>query len=266
MAAHSIDPYSGHEADPCVKARNADRVGSSGFIFVREKIGLHLELGPAARAPVYERADRMLESAADDEPPGSLGAVQALVAGKGEQIDVHGFDIDGNGPGGLGCVHAQGNTPFAGDRRDLGDRHDGAGHVGCMGDHDEPGIRPDERDDISGIELAAAGAGGHAEVRSAGPGGVQRPHHRVVLHPGDHRVTAFSKQTGDHYVERFCGVFREYDSENVRDSEEFGHSLTRVDEHPPRVHGARMPGSPRAGPDETVVFHHGFHHTGRLGP
>ena len=118
-------------------------------------------LGPGALAALLGaavddiREDRAALGVEDADP---LRGVE-LVAGHGEHVDVHGFDIDGHVAGGLDRVGMEEDLPLTTEGADLGDGLDGADLVVGKHDGDEAGVVPQgvrhvlDKDDAVGVRV-----------------------------------------------------------------------------------------------------------------
>ncbi len=113
------------------------------------------------------------------------------MAGSGKQIDAEFFDLDRKEAGALGGVKKKQNPLAPAPGTDFRHRLQGTGHVGTMGENDEPGFRlPAGMKDSSGIDAPLA-VGGHLDhlhallLQSA-----QRPGDRIMLHAGGHHPVA----------------------------------------------------------------------------
>ena len=85
-----------------------------------------VEFADGAGAAFSEGGDAVLHARADGEEAGAEGAEQVLVAGRGEEVDAHGFDVDWEAAGGLRGVDQQGDVGLVADLSEVGDGLDGA--------------------------------------------------------------------------------------------------------------------------------------------
>ena len=135
---------------------------------------------------------------------------QRLVAGKGEQVDVHRLHVDRHDAGRLGGIHQEEQVALAGDVADLGDRLHGAEDVAGVGQGDEPRLRRDGLADGVGIDGAAAVG---LDARQADAAGQfhrpQRPADAVVFQVGGDDVVAVLQHALERHVEGVGAVERE---------------------------------------------------------
>ena len=95
------------------------KYGKLGRLRLAGRVAAGAALAPGrsdARGPTYKR-------------PGAGRPEQRLVAGEGEQVDVHRLHVDRHDAGRLGRVHEEQQVVLAGDPADLGDRLHGAEDV-----------------------------------------------------------------------------------------------------------------------------------------
>lgn len=133
---------------------DSDGVVGAGLVLVREGVGLGVEFGDGSGAALAECAEDFFESGSDDEGAGAEGAEESLVSWDGEEIDVHGLDIDGDVSDGLCAIDDEGDGHVSADAADLGDGLDGAGDVAGVEDGDEAGLGSDGAADIFGVDDA----------------------------------------------------------------------------------------------------------------
>ena len=78
--------------------RNPGAVGCPAFKAIGQEVGLLLEFGSASCSSLFQRDHLFfMDPLAEDEPACALGPVEALVSGKGEEIDSVLFHVDGTG-------------------------------------------------------------------------------------------------------------------------------------------------------------------------
>ena len=182
------------------QAREAEDVGGAAFEEIRHLTRLRFTGAVAAGSALAPGPQ--FGSVSDVERPRPGGTQQRLVARKGEQVDVHGQDVDGNDPGRLGRIDQEQEVVFAGDPADFRDRLNRAKDVAGMRESDQARARVNGLADVVGLNGAAA-VGGHAcqgdtAIEFHGP---QGPANAVVFQVGRDDMVAVVQNALEGHVE-----------------------------------------------------------------
>ncbi len=109
--------FEGQQAGDVVAAAfEAGGVGAKGVIVVSEILGVD-DVHPAD----HQGAGVVDQLAAAEEDAGAFGAEEPFVAVGGEEVDVHGADIDRKNTEGLDGVDAEEDFPFGAELADAGE-------------------------------------------------------------------------------------------------------------------------------------------------
>ena len=129
------------------------------------------------------------------------------MACEGDNVDVHGFHIDGDLAGGLGGVDQEGDAPFTAERADLCDGLNSADDVGPMVDDHQGGVGPHPSAELFGVDEPFPVEGdvvnGHSLLEMEV---VERPKNRVVFNRGGDGMASWFDQAEDGQVESVGGV------------------------------------------------------------
>lgn len=180
------------------------------------------------------------EPGPDVEGAGAEWAEESFVSGEGEEVDVHGLDVDGHVADGLGGVDEEWDGHVAADGADVGDGLEGAGDVGAVDDGDDFGVGSDGVSDAIGVDEAGVVVGFDAGVLDGAwelvGEGLDGAEHGVVLHGGDDGVDGAARGEGgseeafDGGVEGVGGVEREDDVVGGLAVDEFADAFAAVGE------------------------------------
>ena len=135
----------------------------------------------------------VFQDAAPAVQAADAGGAEHLVAGKGEEVAVHGAHVNGHVGDTLGAVDADQGAVGVRHAAELVNGVDGAQHVRHLGDGNQSGARPD---DLGGVRHVQAAVGSQANVPDGGAG---TPRH---LLPG-HQVAVVLQRGEDHFVAGF---------------------------------------------------------------
>ena len=109
------------------QTRDAHGVLGACFIVVGQMLRLEPDFREYTGAAGTQGSWR--NSAGNIQCSGAGGAQQRLMSREGQQINVHFHNIDGNGAGGLGCIHHKGDAALPADFTDLFNGIQGAGYI-----------------------------------------------------------------------------------------------------------------------------------------
>ena len=149
-------------------------------------VGLAVGLNTAAAGEQGTNCDTL----PDIQTACTLGAKQALMAGKTENVDVHFPYVNWNYPRRLGSVHHQQQTVGLGDCSDFPHIHQIPRQIGAVGADNGPGVAPDGsfKGFIRDPPPLVGGQNGqfHASFLQF----IQGPQDRIVLHGGGNHMVA----------------------------------------------------------------------------
>ena len=178
-------------------------------------------------APAEERRQRGEQVVAAPEHA-DAGRPDHLVPGEDQQVGPEGVHVDGHLRDRLRGVDHDRRAVRVRRRGDLGDRVDGAEHVGDVDDRDDLGALVDQAGGEPALDVEPALLG-HVEPaqRGAGPLGEELPRDdvRVVLHDGDDDLVARAQRGAERVgaeVQRLGGVLGEDDLVAGRGPDELG--------------------------------------------
>ena len=141
---------------------------------------------------------------------------------------MHFYHVDGDGAGGLGSIHHEGDTAFFADPADLFDGIQGAGHVGGVAHDHQLCLRPDGSANCRRIRaqdrIRLHLGDRDARVFKIGQG----PGHSVVLHPAGDHVIAGGEHALKTQIDGVRGVQPEDDPLGLRDVKKLGQHGTGI--------------------------------------
>ena len=187
-----LDAFVEDVFDAFEESGDADGVVRAGLELVGDGLWVCVVFGDASGAALDGGVEEAFEAGPDVERAGAEGSEESLVSREGEEVGVHGVDIDGEVADGLGGVDEERDGHVAADGADAVDGLEGAGDIGGVDGGDEACVGLDGGVDGGGVDEAGVRIGRDAcegdELRELVGEGVDGAEDGVVLHIGDDGV------------------------------------------------------------------------------
>src|SRR5699024_7862814 len=127
-----------------VKSQDSRDVRGSRLETVGKKTGNLFRVGDTSRTAADKRLRLCGKLIPDQKPACALGPPKTFVAGESQGVNMHGFHIDGENPGGLRGIQNKNKAVLPAEIPDFLRRHDSAADIGRVKADQKPGFRSEK--------------------------------------------------------------------------------------------------------------------------
>ena len=222
-------------------------------------------MADAAGASGDQRLHQRHHVRPEDKPAYALRPQQALMAGEGQGVDVHGLHVDGQDARRLGGVQEESQAVGMAEGPHLSGGQHRAADVAGVEHHHGTGIGPQQALHSGGVQRAVRRAGDAVEGDALCLKLGQGPHDGVVLHGGDHHMVSGLQKALQEDIQALGDVAGEHHVPAVGAAEQLRQQLAGVQHRLLRLIGLVITAAVDVAATVADIMVHRLRRAGRFG-